>query len=57
MNLLGDMVWIIFGGLIIFIEFLVASFILCITIIGIPLVIQHFKLGMLAFTPFGKEIV
>jgi uncharacterized membrane protein YccF (DUF307 family) len=30
---------------------------LCITVIGIPFGLQHFKLAGLALTPFGKEIV
>ena len=45
MNLLGNIIRIIFG------------LILACTIIGIPFAIQHFKLGILAFTSFGKEVV
>ena len=31
--------------------------VLCITIIGIPFGLQHFKLAGLALTPFGKDII
>mgnify|MGYP003238876091 CR=1 FL=1 len=36
---------------------LVFGAILCITIIGIPFGLQHFKLASLALSPFGKDIV
>jgi uncharacterized membrane protein YccF (DUF307 family) len=45
MNLLGNLVWLIFGAL------------LCITIIGIPFGMQHFKLTAIALSPFGRDIV
>jgi uncharacterized membrane protein YccF (DUF307 family) len=28
----------------------------CITIVGIPFGLQHFKMALLALVPFGKEI-
>lgn len=57
MNLIGNIIWLIFGGLIVFIEYMIAGFVLCVTIIGLPFAKQHFKLMRLSFTPFGKEIV
>lgn len=56
LKLLGNIVWLLFGGIIIAIEYFIASLILCITIIGIPFGIQGFKLAGLALWPFGKEI-
>jgi uncharacterized membrane protein YccF (DUF307 family) len=56
MNILGNLIWLIFGGLITALEYLVSSIILCITIIGIPFGIQTLKLAQLALWPFGKEI-
>ena len=56
MKILGNIIWIIFGGLIIALEYFIASLVLIITIIGIPFGIQTFKLGVLALWPFGKEI-
>lgn len=56
MRLLGNIIWFVFGGVFIAIEYFIASFLLCITIIGIPFGIQTFKLGLLALWPFGKII-
>ncbi len=52
-----NILWLMFGGIITAVEYLIASLLLCITIIGIPFGIQHFKLAGLALTPFGKDIV
>ena len=48
MKLLGNVIWLIFGGFIIFMEYLVVSFILMITIVGIPFGMQTLKLASLA---------
>ncbi|MDC0584103.1 YccF domain-containing protein [Bacteroidales bacterium] len=55
MRLLGNILWLIFGGIAIAIEYFVASLLLCVTIVGIPFGIQTLKLGMLALWPFGRE--
>lgn len=55
MKFLGNIIWLIFGGIIIFIEYLVGSFVLMITIIGIPFGIQTLKLASLALWPFGRD--
>lgn len=56
MSFLGNLIWLIFGGFLVFIEYMVAGFLLCITIIGIPFGIQAFKLASLALWPFGTTI-
>jgi uncharacterized membrane protein YccF (DUF307 family) len=56
MNLLLNIIWLVFGGFIIVIGYLLGSLILCITIIGIPFGIQCFKLAGLAIAPFGREV-
>ncbi|MFW5831055.1 MAG: YccF domain-containing protein [Prolixibacteraceae bacterium] len=56
MRFLGNVIWLIFGGLAIFLEYIVAGFALCLTIIGIPFGIQAFKLGVLALWPFGQRV-
>lgn len=56
MNFIGNLIWLIFGGLITAIEYFVASLILMLTIIGIPFGIQTMKLGILALWPFGSEV-
>ena len=57
MNILGNIIWIVFGGLIIFMMYVISSVILCLTIIGIPFGIQTLKLSVLALVPFGKDVV
>lgn len=52
-----NVIWFLIGGFWIFLTHIGFGLLLCITIIGIPFGIQHFKLAKLAFTPFGKEIV
>lgn len=57
LNLVMNIVWICVGGIWISLSHLAFGALLCITIIGIPFGLQHFKLAGLALTPFGKEIV
>ncbi len=54
---LMNVIWILVGGIWISLSHLVFGVILCITVIGIPFGLQHFKLAGLALTPFGKEII
>jgi uncharacterized membrane protein YccF (DUF307 family) len=57
MSLLGNILWIVFGGgIVLFFEYLVGGLILCITIVGIPFGLQCFKLAFLGLVPFGKEV-
>lgn len=55
MKLLGNIIWLIFGGLLIAVEYLVGSIILMLTIIGIPFGIQTLKMASLALWPFGRD--
>lgn len=57
MSFIGNILWLLLGGIVIAIEYLVASIILMITIIGIPFGLQTLKLGMLALWPFGRTTV
>jgi len=56
MKILGNIIWLIFGGIAIFLEYMASGLALCVTIIGIPFGIQAFKLGLLALWPFGQKI-
>lgn len=56
MNTLGNIIWLIFGGLLTAIEYFIASLLLILTIIGIPFGLQTLKLATLAIWPFGKEV-
>lgn len=57
MKILRNIIWLVFGGLGIAVEYFVSSLLLLITIIGIPWGKMHFQLMRLALEPFGKEIV
>jgi uncharacterized membrane protein YccF (DUF307 family) len=56
MNLLLNIIWLILGGFIIVLGYVLGAVLLCITIIGIPFGIQCFKLAGLALAPFGREV-
>lgn len=56
MSALGNIVWLVFGGIFIFIHYLAAGLAMCITIIGIPFGIQIFKLSWIALWPFGQTV-
>ena len=57
MTFLGNLLWVLFGGLIGGLGWTLAGCLWCITIVGIPVGLQCFKFAGLAFFPFGKEIV
>ncbi len=57
MRLIGNIIWVLFGGIFIAIEYAIGSVILIITIIGIPFGLQSIKLAFLALWPFGKKVV
>jgi uncharacterized membrane protein YccF (DUF307 family) len=52
-----NFIWLIIGGIWIFLSHIFFGILLGITIIGIPFAKQHFKLAGLALTPFGREVV
>ena len=57
MTLLGNIIWFIFGGLIEAVGWWIAGILWSITIIGIPVGKQCFKMAKMQIAPFGKEIV
>ena len=56
MKTLGNIIWVIFGGLFLALGYVFSGIILCITIIGIPFGLQIFKVASLALWPFGREV-
>lgn len=56
MSTLGNLIWLVFGGFFVFLEYLIAGILLCCTIIGIPFGLQVLKLATLALWPFDKTI-
>ena len=56
MKTLGNIIWFIFGGIFGGLAWILCGFLWCITIIGIPVGVQCFKLATLAFWPFGRTV-
>lgn len=57
MRLIGNILWLILGGLFLAAGWAVIGLVLCVTLIGIPLGVQAFKMADLTLTPFGKTVV
>ncbi len=57
MSCLGNLVWLVFGGFVAGMGYILGGLGLCITIVGIPFGIQSMKLGVATMSPFGREIV
>jgi uncharacterized membrane protein YccF (DUF307 family) len=57
MNVLGNIIWLLFGGLASAIGYCVGGLALCLTIVGIPFGIQCFKLPSFVLWPFGRMAV
>jgi len=55
MNVLGNIVWLVFGGIIIAVQYFIGSMFLFITIVGIPFGLQTLKMASMALWPFGRE--
>lgn len=56
MKLLGNIIWLVFGGWAIALEYTIAGVVMCASIIGIPFGLQCFKLALHSFFPFGDKI-
>ena len=57
MSLLGNIIWLIFGGFVSGLGYIIGGLALCATIIGIPFGLQTIKIGIVTMAPFGKENV
>ena len=57
LSLLGNIIWLVFGGLMSAIGYILGGLSTCLTIIGIPFGIETVKLGVATLAPFGKKIV
>ncbi|MEN6324649.1 MAG: YccF domain-containing protein [Syntrophomonas sp.] len=56
MNFIGNIIWLLIGGILAAILWAVAGLLLCITIIGLPFGLQCLKIAYFVLWPFGKEI-
>jgi uncharacterized membrane protein YccF (DUF307 family) len=57
MSLIGNILWIVFGGLFSALGYLLGGLVLCLTVVGIPFGLQCFRLAGAVLAPFGKEVV
>ena len=56
MNTLGNIFWLLLGGIATSLLYFVAGLIMCVTVVGIPFGLQMFKLAKLALMPLGAEV-
>ena len=56
MRILGNLVFFVLGGFIIFLGYVLGGILLCLTIVGIPFGFQCFKLAGGVLAPFGREV-
>ena len=57
MTLIGNILWLIFGGLLTGLGYIIGGFFICLTIIGIPFGLKSMQYGVAVFMPFGKDVV
>lgn len=57
MNVIGNIIWVLFGGFFISLGYLFGGLVLCLTIVGIPFGLKVMRLGLFALWPFGGEVV
>ena len=56
MSLIGNLIWLILGGIVASILWMLVGLILCLTVVGIPFGFQCFKIASLTLCPFGREV-
>ncbi len=57
MSLVGNIIWLVCGGLFAGLGHIIGGIALCFTIIGIPFGYQEIKIGIATFAPFGCDLV
>lgn len=57
MRLIGNILWVLFGGLILSVLWAIIGLIWCCTLIGIPIGVQCFKCASLVLWPFGRNVI
>lgn len=56
MRFLGNLIWLLCGGLIFAVLNLLVGIVLCLTIVFIPFGLQFFKFSRLTLMPFGQHV-
>ncbi len=57
MRTFGSIIWMVFGGIFIAIEYVLSSVVMMVTIVGIPFGLQSLKLAEVALFPFNKRVI
>ena len=57
MKFIGNILWLILGGLLVSLGYFIAGLLYCVTIIGIPFGYQLWKFGVFSLWPFGTDVV
>jgi uncharacterized membrane protein YccF (DUF307 family) len=57
MRLLLNLLWLICGGFLSALGWFTTGLLWCITVVGIPVGLQCFKLASVSLNPFGKEVI
>lgn len=57
MKSLGNILWLLLGGILIALLYYLVGLVMCVSIIGIPFGVQLFKFGTFSLWPFGHELV
>ncbi|NLS76444.1 MAG: hypothetical protein GXY76_04195, partial [Chloroflexi bacterium] len=57
MSFFGNLIWLVFGGFVAGMGYIIGGLLLCLTIVGIPFGRQAIKLGRATMTPFGRDVV
>lgn len=57
MRFIGNLLWLLFGGLFAAILWVIVGLLLCVTVIGIPFGVQCFKIAGFVLWPFGRDVV
>lgn len=56
MKFLGNILWLVLGGLVVALYYWIVGLVTCLTIIGIPFGVQLIKMGTFALFPFGHDV-
>jgi len=56
MSFIGNIIWLIFGGFLAGLGYIIGGIVLCATIVGIPFGVQAIKIGVATFAPFGRDV-
>ena len=57
MGAIGNLIWVVFVGLWLSLCWVFVGLIWCVSIVGIPVGLQCFKLAQLSLAPFGRDVV